>query len=78
MVRLNRVRFLCTGGASATVVLFNAPVQGAAGDANDFCTLVASSVFDDDKESWGRDEGMHITNLSATITGTGILYVYYS
>ena len=76
--RLGRVRLLCTGGSSTTAVLYNAAVQGTPGDANDFCTLAADNTFDSDKESWGKDEGMSITNLSVTITGTGILYVYYS
>lgn len=75
--RLGRVRFICTGGSNASAVLYNAAVQGSPGDVNDFCTLVADSALDSDKESWGKDEGMQITNLSVTITGTATLYIYY-
>lgn len=78
-VRLSRVRLVNTGAGQVSAVLFNKNVQGVIGDATDFCTLVTTSPYDDDKENWGTSEGMKMdSGVSVTITGTGgIMYLYY-
>jgi hypothetical protein len=75
--KIDRVR-LVSGSDAATAILFDAVTQGSAGDANDFCKLLAGTGNDVDKEDFKHD-ALLSRGLSVTLTGTNPqLYIYYS
>jgi len=70
--KLAKVRLVSSGG-TVTALLYDALTQ----TGSEFCTLAVDSVFDSDKEDFGKVVETS-TGLSITITGSGVLYVYYS
>ena len=74
--KIDRVR-LVSGSDAATAILFDALTQGSAGDANDFCKLAVDAAGDIDKEDFKHD-ALLSKGLSVTMSGAGILYIYYS
>ena len=74
--KINKVRLVSTSGAGSAI-LYNSLAQSG---GIDFCTLGVDATGDSDREDFGKD--MMTTKesggLSATLTGSVILYIYYS